>query len=365
MSVVIKDTTLNSAVSWQEWPASELEQVDYCPVCLSAAREVLHEGLFDNVFFVAPGRWTMHRCDNCRSAYLNPRPSVDFIGRAYENYYTHISSNDANKVEFSKLNTFRQIRRKLANGYVRWRFSSNAVPASRIGVLLAFLIPGMRRLLDREYRHLPRPNKTAPTLLDLGSGNGAFLKLASECGWDVFGLDPDPGAIEASIRNGVNAYQGGIERFDKEKELFDAVTISHVIEHLHDPSATISKCFELLKPGGSLWLETPNIDSLGSLKFGKHWRGVEAPRHLVLFNTTSLKATLSKAGFTSIKTVASPSAVRSIFEPSYLISSGISPNHLIPLTLKQKISILFCILIGLALPSSREMLTMVAKKPLR
>ncbi len=342
------------------WPASDLERVPNCPVCGSAARDLLHEGLIDNVFFVAPGSWTLQRCKQCASAYLDPRPTLPSIGRAYEGYYTH--TTDGTKLNYDELGLLRRFRRQLVNGYTRWRYSSSAIPASGLGIVAAFLVPGMRRRIDREYRHLPRPHETARRLLDVGSGSGAFLKLASSCGWDVVGVDPDPAAIEESIRNGLAAYQGGVERFGDEKELFDVITLCHVIEHLHDPSATIKKCFELLKPGGSLWLETPNINSTGSLKFGEHWRGVETPRHLVLFNAASLKDTFSKAGFTTVKTIAGPSAVRAMFEASYSIANGASPYQPIQLTWKQKLSVLICRMTEIAFPASGEIVTMIAKK---
>ena len=56
-----------------EWPADWLEPVTACPVCGDAERRVLHAGLRDRVFGVAPGSWTLMRCRECRAAYLDPR----------------------------------------------------------------------------------------------------------------------------------------------------------------------------------------------------------------------------------------------------------------------------------------------------
>ena len=75
------------------WPDNELELLKYCPVCGSRERELLHTGLRDRVFGVAPGDWTLHRCLECQSAYLDPRPTLATIGQAYTNYYTH-QTND-------------------------------------------------------------------------------------------------------------------------------------------------------------------------------------------------------------------------------------------------------------------------------
>src|ERR1700688_1700355 len=72
-----------------EWPRSGLESVKECPVCGSTRRRVLYGGLRDNVFFCAPGAWTLHDCLDCASAYMDPRPSAETLYLAYRTYYTH------------------------------------------------------------------------------------------------------------------------------------------------------------------------------------------------------------------------------------------------------------------------------------
>lgn len=71
------------------WPEDELEWLGKCPACGAARRDVLFEGLRDEAFHVAAGRWVLWRCQGCEAAYLDPRPSEASIGRAYANYYTH------------------------------------------------------------------------------------------------------------------------------------------------------------------------------------------------------------------------------------------------------------------------------------
>jgi 2-polyprenyl-3-methyl-5-hydroxy-6-metoxy-1,4-benzoquinol methylase len=56
---------------------------------------------------------------------------------------------------------------------------------------------------------------------------------------------------------------------------FDAITMSHVIEHVPDPLASLDKCRRLLRLGGYLVLSTPNVRSLGHQRFGQSWRGLE------------------------------------------------------------------------------------------
>jgi hypothetical protein len=60
-------------------------------------------------------------------------------------------------------------------------------------------------------------------------------------------------------------------------------------------------CHRLLREGGRLWIETPNLDSLGHSIYGENWRGLEPPRHLVLFNRSLLGRALSEIGFRDIR----------------------------------------------------------------
>ena len=76
----------------RDWPLEGLDHLDACPCCGSSARTVAFQELRDLAFHSAPGAWTMWRCDACRCSYLDPRPSPETIGVAYENYYTHGSA---------------------------------------------------------------------------------------------------------------------------------------------------------------------------------------------------------------------------------------------------------------------------------
>jgi hypothetical protein len=81
----------------------------------------------------------------------------------------------------------------------------------------------------------------------------------------------------------------------------------------------------LLRPNGFLWLELPRMGSAGHEHFGRDWRGLECPRHLVLPSQPALVQTLSRVGFTGIKELTRPSAVRPMFFASRAMASGLSP----------------------------------------
>lgn len=306
----------------QPWPEGGLDRVERCPICGSSGRTLLYEGLYDRVFFCAPGKWTLYRCAQCRSAYLDPRPNTDTIHLAYRRYFTH--SADV-RSEMAKLGWFRQIQRVLANGYRNQRFGTNEQPSTRLGVWAAALFPVQRARIEHTGRNLPRPRPGA-RLLDVGCGNGTFLEFASRAGWDVVGIDPDPKAIAAARSRGLDVRQGNVDRLGTVEAQFDAITLSHVIEHVHEPIALLQACHRLLKLGGWIWVETPNIDSLGHSRYGPNWRALEVPRHLALFNCDSMQQALTMTGFGKVEIQPYSPLCASIFAASEAVARGIDPR---------------------------------------
>ncbi len=291
MSSLPVDERVPAGASGQ-WPPDNLEPVSACPVCGAAERSVLWDGLTDRVFGAAPGTWTLLRCAGCASAYLDPRPTPASIGRAYDVYYTH--GDDADAVPRLALHDLRQA---LANDHLRARWGYDVKPARLGGRQLARLLRLRGATADREVRHLPA--RPGGRLLDVGCGTGAAVARMRALGWNAEGLDPDPEAIGVAERAGIRVTRGTLADLDDaaHANAFDAITLSHVIEHLHDPAAELERIHRLLKPGGLLWIATPNLESLGHRRFGPDWVGLDPPRHLVLFTTASLAGLLRRTGF--------------------------------------------------------------------
>lgn len=316
----MKPTRQQLARIHEPWPEGGLEDVGQCPVCGSKEREVLYKSLRDWVFYCSPGKWVMYCCNNCGSAYLDPRPTPDTIHLAYERYFTHEPVP-----EFSNLKISDKFRRVLANGYRNWRYGTQDNPSSRLGIFAAWLMPDLRAIIDAGMRHLPKP-RPDQRLLDVGCGNGGFLLRARSAGWDVVGVDFDPKAVETAREKGLNVFLGGIEVFvDAEESQFDVITLSHVIEHVHDPNYMLRECFRLIKPGGYLWIETPILNAEGHRLYGENWRGLEPPRHIVIFTEYSLRYALCNAGFKQIDTMPYRPMCKQMFSASEAIAEKRNP----------------------------------------
>ncbi|MGE5722256.1 MAG: class I SAM-dependent methyltransferase [Sphingomonadales bacterium] len=280
------------------WPDEGLETLSACPICGGTEAALLHGALRDEVFFSAPGTWRMWRCGHCRSGFLNPRPNEATIGLAYRSYYTHEDENAA-PLPAAAGNGFKQA---LANGYRNWRYGTHLAPANAIGIAAGLVLPPVRWGLDFEHRYLPRPpHGTEYRVLDVGCGDGSWLEWIGARGWRAAGAEPDPVAQQRAAARGLDVRQGDISAWTGCDEQFDAITMSHVIEHVHDPVATLRSALSLLRPGGRLFVETPNIDALGHGLYGPHWRGLEPPRHLCVFSRRGLSGAARAAGFANLR----------------------------------------------------------------
>lgn len=338
------------------WAAEDLEPVAQCPVCGNPSRTLLHDGLVDNTFFAASGRWTSWTCADCRSVYLDPRPSEASIHRAYEGYYTH-----AQVPAIAADRGLARVKRALSNGYKNWRFGTRLEPATRLGVLAALLLQQTRVRFDREYRHMP-VIPGGGRVLDIGFGDASFLQCAMHMGWAAIGIDTDPAVVANARSKGLSVSATSLDDLAEPEASFDVITAAHVLEHVHDPRAFVRRCLQLLKPGGVLWLETPNVDSQGHARFGAHWRGLEAPRHLSLFTPSSLRRLLLEAGFASVRDLPQSSPVRSMYTMSDRMRRGLSPYADDPVPPALRLQIAVANVIEKLRPARQEFLTVAARK---
>lgn len=293
--------------------AIEAQQKPLCAFCGSKG-EVLYQGLRDRLWG-APGFWGFRRCTDpgCGLLWLDPCPLETDIGKAYLDYFTHEggpSKDSSGSISDIGKKLFRPVRglgRSLqrlagagiwAQAYRKLHYGAEQHPKSRfasLGAGLFHLFPGRRAELDFQHMHL-RPLAGA-RLLEVGCGSGEMLQRLRGFGWDVLGQDVDPGAVAHGRKRGLEVRQGSLESLDLPAASFDAIVMSHVLEHLYDPIGLLNECHRLLKPGGALSLVVPNAASLGLSLFKESWLHLDPPRHIHLFSAVSLNQVLKRTPF--------------------------------------------------------------------
>jgi 2-polyprenyl-3-methyl-5-hydroxy-6-metoxy-1,4-benzoquinol methylase len=193
----------------------------------------------------------------------------------------------------------RAIYKPIKGGYLRARFGyREGVGPSwwRLLVPLAFLHPAGSDAVAGDAMFLPAPTKDA-RLLEIGCGHGDLLGKMQERGWHVEGVEFDPDCAARVEARGLKCYARDLRELGLPAEIFDAIFMGHVIEHLYDPGALLKECWRVLKPGGHLVMVTPNSQSWGHKRYQRHWRGLEAPRHLQIFSPRSLLRLTEESGF--------------------------------------------------------------------
>ena len=206
-----------------------------------------------------PGEWAIAQCGACGVYFQTPRPDPALIPSFYPPTYTAYGENPATSWMF-RLHYWLDARRVM-------------------------------RLIGSRGR-----------ILDVGCGDGAALRALRERGeWELFGLEPDPGAVAKARADGLDVEAGDLTTCTLSSGMFDLIRMGHVIEHVVDPLRSLERARELLRPGGILFGETPNTACWDFHLFGRYWGALHVPRHITFFDHRNLKRGLLRAGFRKVK----------------------------------------------------------------
>ena len=250
-----------------------------CPRCIVCGQPglALYEGLTDYLAGT-PGSWRMARCADpaCGMLWLDPKPLAADLIKAYATYYTHgrERSRDLSRLWLSAVNsTCKQVCRLMELGSALGR---------------------QRRELRSMYIGSGSPGR----LLEIGCGSGRFLNRMRKAGWAVEGIDFDP-VVAARVEEkfGIPVAIGSLPDLGYTEGTYDVVAMSQVIEHVPDPAVLLKERRRVLRPGGRLVLSTPNARSVAHRIFGRHWRGLEPPRHQHVFTPAALSRCAKDCGF--------------------------------------------------------------------
>lgn len=156
---------------------------------------------------------------------------------------------------------------------------------------------GRERTFARSLRIIERERSGPPgTLLDVGTANGSFLKVARDAGWRVSGCEPSRWMCEwCRTHYGIEITNGSIFDGGYDAESFDVVTLWDVLEHTPDPLRTLTEAVRVLKPGGLLVVNYPDYGSLISRLMGRRWVFL-LTIHYYYFTRRTIHAALARVG---------------------------------------------------------------------
>ncbi|MCX7073523.1 MAG: class I SAM-dependent methyltransferase [Methylococcales bacterium] len=151
------------------------------------------------------------------------------------------------------------------------------------------------------YKRLDAHLAGKKKVLEIGSGGGEFSYLLTKKGFDVSAIEPNEGYGNYSKEQyGLNVQIGFAQNLEFAAETFDFITMSHVLEHVDNPTTMLEKLRTWLKPNGILALEVPNVEAVcQSPKSTFH------TAHLFNFNPETLALLAEKTGFSVIQSVLS------------------------------------------------------------
>ncbi len=254
-----------------------------CPLCRREGEQI-YTGLTDWLYEV-PGSWGIRSCPTGEVFWLDPQPLPNDLPKLYARYSTHKPAPSTTWIGRLQLAMWECALERF--GYPA---------ARRHGIFPRFLsrLPSSERAAILSVLALPAPG--VGSLLDVGCGNGEFISRMKAFGWKVSGLDPDPQAVSYGRNNGLDICTGTIADLPG-SACYDVITLTHVIEHVADPVSLLQECGKRLRSHtGRLIITTPNIKSLGHARFRKYWRGLEAPRHFMIFSPAGLRECVTQAG---------------------------------------------------------------------
>lgn len=227
---------------------------DSCPCC---GQKNIAAVFSVKDYTVSGENFEIWECKNCTLRFTQNAPDENAISRYYqsENYISHSDTREG--------------------------FINNLYHKVRTHTLAQ-----KRKIVEKTI------GKKSGSVLDIGSGTGAFLFTMNRAGWQTTGLEPD----ETARKKAKELYQLNLkssgELFSLPEAGFDAITMWHVLEHVHELHAYLKKLKELLKPGGKLFIAVPNYTCYDETVYKEFWAAYDVPRHLYHFSPKSMEKLL-------------------------------------------------------------------------
>ena len=172
----------------------------------------------------------------------------------------------------------------LANSYQYSRY------ASRVYVDQPWVAASRVRRIGHLLNALERVSKPGGKILDIGCSRGHLLIEAKLRGWVPEGIELDPDTARIANHNGdLTIYPGSAFEVIPKLGAYDAIVMSHWLEHVTRPRLALQLILQHLKPNGLIVMRFPNSDSTLARLVGALWSWFSPPNHLFYFNRRSLQ----------------------------------------------------------------------------
>jgi len=223
---------------------------DHCPICSSGNIEYK---LAAKDHTVSKQTFEIWECASCTARFTQDVPSADAIGRYYQSA-DYVSHSNTKKGIVNRL--YHTVR--------------------------SFTLLSKRKLVKRFT------NINAGNILDVGAGTGAFVHTMQKGGWTVKGLEPDDTARKNAKDQYAIELSSPAELHTQPSDHYDAITLWHVLEHVHDLHGYFNTFRRILKEKGTLFIAVPNYTSYDADIYEECWAAYDVPRHLYHFSPHSI-----------------------------------------------------------------------------
>jgi len=235
-----------------------------CPVCKNQS---LREVLTAKDFTVSNESFVITECTHCSLRFTQGIPCETAIQRYYQSA-SYISHSNTKK--------------GLVNRAYHW--------------VRYFTMMSKESLVKKATK------KSVGMLLDVGSGTGTFVHTMVKAGWNVSGLEPDAEARALGVKKYNCDIYPSEELFRLPEGTYDAITMWHVLEHVHQLDEYIEQLKKLLAPKGKLIIAVPNYTSKDAAVYKEYWAAYDVPRHLYHFSPASMRKLMEMHGLKVIYT---------------------------------------------------------------
>ena len=138
--------------------------------------------------------------------------------------------------------------------------------------------------------------------LDVGAGSGKLVRFLRRSGVNAMGIEPSRALFDHFLAGDPAFSCGTLDTCEGlEPGMFDIVTAFDVIEHVARPLEFLNQTARLLKPGGVLFVSTPDVGSVTARIFGRRWHFYHA-YHLSYFSPNTLAEAAKRFGFVLLDT---------------------------------------------------------------